>query len=1838
MGGPLRHPLPHSPEPPEPGHRWGPGPPPLVEFSLLPNLEKQMIGQQVRERREKARAAAEHKGRHTKCVLEGLAAAAKLPTLDLSESSVPEHLSMSRTSSAWQTVGASIKRANSIADGLLAMARMSQTLGGLERTQSRMSGAFGGSRHDGESAGMLFEEIAEDLCRHRAQEQPVEEDPLTPASPKQQHITRDPEQAPETDDDEDGDLLTTRLLGLPVLERPLAEQTPLTALQGCNSLKAMLESRAYRTGSTIQSQFSIANQVLNHRGSIIPPVGEFDLVFAKNGAKEMLQPTTSMQIPPADMPQSQPSLPVPQLSTGMEQLSESEAHGRFAFLSEQPACREKDPLAQSCDEIAAEVQANVLLGEEASPARHWGELARLQRRYGNQEDGTTFDLRNSLGGAASLASFTEFMRQQPQICRLLLQSNGLDDAGCVLLVKALLQSGCNIQELVLSHNKLTKKACSLLLPLLNPLDTKPGSRHSRVVTPGRGLVELRLEDNAIGDRGAEVLCDALSGRLPLRLLDLSRCGLTERAASALQHLLEVNDTLQVLLLGWNGLGAKGAAAIANSLKYNNKLQELSLQWNGLGDKGGSFIANALESNDGIRLVDLSGNQIEGGTCSLLSEALKKNTRLQGLLLRDNPLGRAGACRLLQALHAGQLKRLDIRGCSFLPATANGAKLFNPYEPNGVHELDLSDPMQRQTATELVSLWQTHGASSWQSAALNGKTFTLTTRSNWPNEMPSEGRLVVDFLVPKSTKIPAKTARTTPLTEAEFVSVWEEVCGGAAPAVTDQWRMSLLEVLCSDAYFTAAHVIRILACLSYAEDRVDALVKLFGRIVDLEHLDKVTATFNAKQLQLLDQRLGVLRLFHPRNPTGMYSLTLSHQAQRAVAERLLETYVRQYEEGVCSVPLSTCWVHPTYNSTAAEIKDPRDYILPKTGLLDLCFADLRAIPPGAKPITRQRFLVLIANLVNNPQLDYNHLLDLNEMDWMDAVVDVVKRLRGHRMNVPVDVTHRKSIEGSMPQTPSLPAPKPAPYCVKDAANAVAAIRTFAVNNYVMSFHVIQILKLLPSSAEKVEVASGFWARTVDRKEQWSEVIRSLGREEQVMLCQRLGYMTAFDPQRPEMHYRLRMWLEDEYQVAFRLCKLAGSAKQNCLFNYMQDGVEKKVAEGANLWSMMRGNAEENTLPHITLDFDFVWPDQSSRLKAAKRIQSVRSFGACLEKASMRDMGIVSTVLVLLASLICTAQAAGHGRQLQQTQDANMLQQAQQLAQSLTPEASADLKPGYHITPISGWMNDPNGMMQYRGMYHMFFQYNPLAEKWGNPHWGHVVSSDLVHWMRLPDALIPDTDYDYDGIFSGSATILPDGTPGLMYTGVSKFAELNSYYQVQAMAMPVNHTDPMLVRWRKYRANPIIAELPAGGTYLQFRDPVTPWMGPDNTSYTMIGAQVDCQGAAPLYSSEDQLTWKFEGTFLSQSGIDAEDTCLDALPSQGACDQFGACGHAWECPDYWTHGNIQVFKWSDQINNRIPFGNDYYVLSDQPLNYSNAAVGDNGIFVPQYKGRTYQAQWFDYGQLYAAKSFQDESGRRLWISWILEDSYSCNIAQCGAGTVFTSAQDFMGVQTLPREVTYNAVSGELQLNPVKEVELLRNGTLYNGTATLGGADRQTAILPLGALNSSQPGALGRQMDLTVQFNLALPANASSPLPFTVGAVLSTSNGSYTVIQLTGQAAPASNGTSIANATMSADRSMSGGATNTSSAARQSGPVIVPAGSPLNLRIFVDHSVIEVFAVDGHGRLTTRIYPVAYNPQSWGLALFGTVGSGSQAGQVASDATVYAMGNTWVEQVSPPNLGSS
>ncbi|MDE7325519.1 MAG: glycoside hydrolase family 32 protein, partial [Lachnospiraceae bacterium] len=164
-------------------------------------------------------------------------------------------------------------------------------------------------------------------------------------------------------------------------------------------------------------------------------------------------------------------------------------------------------------------------------------------------------------------------------------------------------------------------------------------------------------------------------------------------------------------------------------------------------------------------------------------------------------------------------------------------------------------------------------------------------------------------------------------------------------------------------------------------------------------------------------------------------------------------------------------------------------------------------------------------------------------------------------------------------------------------------------------------------------------------------------------------------------------------------------------------------------------------------------------------------------------------------------------------------------------SEEERPAFHLSARTGWMNDPNGFSFYNGQYHLFYQYHPYRSVWDSMHWGHAVSRDLLHWEYLPAALAPDTAYDRDGCFSGSAAVLPDGRQLLMYTGVSKEVQPDgSSRDVQTQCLAIGDGRD----YEKYEGNPVLTQkdLPEDGDQYNFRDPKL-WQEADGSYSCVVG---------------------------------------------------------------------------------------------------------------------------------------------------------------------------------------------------------------------------------------------------------------------------------------------------------------------------------------------------------------------------------------------------------------------
>jgi beta-fructofuranosidase len=311
-----------------------------------------------------------------------------------------------------------------------------------------------------------------------------------------------------------------------------------------------------------------------------------------------------------------------------------------------------------------------------------------------------------------------------------------------------------------------------------------------------------------------------------------------------------------------------------------------------------------------------------------------------------------------------------------------------------------------------------------------------------------------------------------------------------------------------------------------------------------------------------------------------------------------------------------------------------------------------------------------------------------------------------------------------------------------------------------------------------------------------------------------------------------------------------------------------------------------------------------------------------------------------------------------------------------------RPRFHLLPPSGWMNDPNGVVQWRGRYHVFYQHNPVAPRWAPPHWAHAVSDDLVHWEHLPVAITPDMPpADEGGCWSG-CFVDDGGTPTILYTGVRD--------GVQATSVATGSDD--LVRWRKWPDNPV-AGVPTSlvdHTLEAYRDPFA-WRE-DGRWYALVGTSVGGVGQALLYRSDDLRTWTYLHPFVSAH---ADPVCDDT-------------GQIWECPNFFALGDehlLLVSRWQRT-----------------ELTYPNALIGSyrDHRFEP---ARRQRLDW-GYRCFYAPLTLIDDAGRRLVWGWLQEQ-------RC----VERADATWAGVMSLPRELTMEA--GVLRQRFVPELERLRRG---------------------------------------------------------------------------------------------------------------------------------------------------------------------------------------------------------
>lgn len=329
--------------------------------------------------------------------------------------------------------------------------------------------------------------------------------------------------------------------------------------------------------------------------------------------------------------------------------------------------------------------------------------------------------------------------------------------------------------------------------------------------------------------------------------------------------------------------------------------------------------------------------------------------------------------------------------------------------------------------------------------------------------------------------------------------------------------------------------------------------------------------------------------------------------------------------------------------------------------------------------------------------------------------------------------------------------------------------------------------------------------------------------------------------------------------------------------------------------------------------------------------------------------------------------------------------------------------FHLMPPDGWLNDPNGLCQFHGEYHVFFQYSPGEPEGGLKYWGHYISKDLLRWEYAGIALSPEEEFEKRGVYSGSV-LIQDGEMHLFYTGNVKLTGDYNYITNgrQGNTILVSSKDG-----RKFGKKELLmtnTDYPEDLT-CHVRDPKVVSGASigiaDGQNYMLLGARtLDDEGEILLYRSANLKKWELANVLLADRPF----------------------GYMWECPDAFMLEDKKILSFSPQGVERD--GIDYANL------YQAGYYFLDGSFDGKYHLHDFK-EWDRGFDFYAPQTFEDEKGRRLLIGWIgMPDE-----PQQYNPTVEYGWQNAL---TVPREVFLQ--NNKVMQYPVEELKSLRGTKEY------------------------------------------------------------------------------------------------------------------------------------------------------------------------------------------------------
>ena len=357
-----------------------------------------------------------------------------------------------------------------------------------------------------------------------------------------------------------------------------------------------------------------------------------------------------------------------------------------------------------------------------------------------------------------------------------------------------------------------------------------------------------------------------------------------------------------------------------------------------------------------------------------------------------------------------------------------------------------------------------------------------------------------------------------------------------------------------------------------------------------------------------------------------------------------------------------------------------------------------------------------------------------------------------------------------------------------------------------------------------------------------------------------------------------------------------------------------------------------------------------------------------------------------------------------------------------------RPSYHFTPLYGWMNDPNAMVYKDGEYHLYFQYNPYGSKWGNMHWGHAVSRDLIHWEHLDPAIARDP---VGHIFSGSSVVDKKNTAGFGKDAIIAIYTNNSVNHDEVQCIAYSNDNGRT--FTKYEGNPVLT--PFDGLK-DFRDPKVFWYEKDKCWFMIVSADKETR----FYKSKNLKKWDYVSAFGKGLG-------------QQPCQ--------YECPDFFqlpVNGDEKNKKWvmTMNINPGCWFGGsatEYFVGDFDGKNFTCPDANE--------------VKWLDWGKdHYATVTFSNTGSRVLAITWMSNWQYA-NL---------TPFKQNRGANGLPRELKLYEKNGKYYISEdvAPEALALRKSTKELGSQTVEGEKAFTGA------TSGMEGAFEIEADVTADAN--------------------------------------------------------------------------------------------------------------------------------------------------------------